>query len=86
MKDNSTLPEAIRKRLEKDAFWYCKHDTEPRRHYLEGAEAEATRSLILIEALEAWQTFDSRIHNGVDAARLHLQAKKALTEYNNQAQ
>lgn len=45
---------------------------------------EATRAQPLVEALEAWQNFDSRIHNSGDVALLHMKAHKALTEYNQQ--
>jgi hypothetical protein len=38
----------------------------------------------LIEALEAWQAFDARIHTGIDAAKIHLSVKQILDEYKKQ--
>lgn len=60
------------------------YDEDAIKHYKAGATSLATRAQPLVEALEAWQNFDSRIHNSGDVALLHMKAHKALTEYNQQ--
>ncbi len=92
--NTAPLPKEITDRIEKNAEDYVirwgrtyngMRGGEVRKNdYKSGATAEATRAQPLIEALKAWQNFDSRIHNSGDVALLHMKAHKALTEYNSQ--
>lgn len=81
--NTAPLPKEITDRIVKRGEGISS-DTHEQAFWEAGAISEATRAQVLVEALEAWQTFDSRIHNSADVALFHMKAHKALTEYNQQ--
>ncbi len=83
MSNTAPLPKEIVDRIVKRSEGISS-DSHEQVFWEAGAISEATRAQPLIEALEAWQNFDSRIHNNGDVALLHMKAHKALTEYNQQ--
>lgn len=88
--NNSLLPEAVRNRIEKDADLYANNypfDYEVEKGYLSGGVAEATRSLLLVEALDkianntATPYSEEQAYSWIETAR--YLASEALTTYNS---
>ena len=81
--DNNPLPEAIRKRIANNSK-LLSHDTSEQVMYEVGAEIEARRALILIEALRKIDNMCDHDDYGNSASNCPAcMAHVAIEEYNN---